>query len=504
MTIFQAPFYQNHPVGVVTFTTTGSQSWNVPEDVFFINAVCIGGGGGGAASSATALPGGGGGGGALSYSNNIPVTPGETLTVVVGSGGTNNTIRTPNAGGDSSVSRGVSTLVLAKGGSGANGLTGGAGGVAANGVGDGKQSGGSGGTAADPDCGAGGGAAGYSGTGGAGGVGSGTVDTGSAGSGGAGGGGASNTGGQTGGGGGGGVNVYGQGDSGPQQATTSAGGWGGSGGASGGTSSTDNGATGGLYGGGGGGANDDAGSIGGTGGQGIVSIIWGQERSFPTTNIEGRIGFVTSVVSTSSSITIPSTSMEGDFAFLCDSAVSPTTAPTSVVPSGWDNRMESFLNSSVAMRSIVSTKILTISDINSPILTGLSGSSSTRKTLLIFRPNFDISGTTFTVPGAPPFNNTVETTTPSSQIANPSTTKSNILISHMSSSGSITTRSATGNTTGIAASEIANTTLQYIQYRVMNEATDYVEPYTLSMSDGGTNGLQSAIYAISPSFGSYG
>ena len=66
------------------FPTPGTYSFTVPTGVTSICAVAIGGGGGGASD---VNDGGGGGGGGLQYRNNVAVTPGETLTVVVGAGG---------------------------------------------------------------------------------------------------------------------------------------------------------------------------------------------------------------------------------------------------------------------------------------------------------------------------------------------------------------------------------------------------------------------------------
>jgi alpha-tubulin suppressor-like RCC1 family protein len=273
--------------GQQLFTTTGSQSWTVPDGVTIVDIVCVGAGGGGGSQSG-GLPGSGGGGGALSYSNNVSVTSGESLTIVVGAGGSAGTPGT--AGGDSSVSRDVTTLVLAKGGDGGTGgvanasQIGGAGGASASGVGDVKQSGGDGGLGVDPDAAGGGGAGGYSGAGGKGG--DGDIEAGAAGTGGGAGGGAGDTDGGSGGGGGGGVGVLGSGSNGAGGVSDGDGGGGGSGGDNGTTVpsvNTDNGQPGGLYGGGGGGANDDAGAVGGAGANGAVRIIWGIGRDFPST-----------------------------------------------------------------------------------------------------------------------------------------------------------------------------------------------------------------------------
>jgi len=180
---------QNVYGGITLYSLPGSTvgvssvyNIRIPDNVTKIAAVAIGaGGGGGGASSAASAAAGGGGGGALSYSNAITVTPGETLTITVpnqsaagassgSNGGTGNT---------ASISRSGTTLLSAVGGSGSVGVTGGTatvganGGAAASGVGDVKYSGGKGGNGeANNDCGGGGGgAAGYAGNGGIGGSG---------------------------------------------------------------------------------------------------------------------------------------------------------------------------------------------------------------------------------------------------------------------------------------------------------------------------------------------
>ncbi len=63
--------------GQVVFTTTGSNSWVVPLGVTSISAVVVAGGGAGRSDGAGTDSGGGGGG--LSWTNNIPVTPGAVI-----------------------------------------------------------------------------------------------------------------------------------------------------------------------------------------------------------------------------------------------------------------------------------------------------------------------------------------------------------------------------------------------------------------------------------------
>lgn len=281
------------PIGQIAYTTPGTYAWVAPADVYNVSVVCVGGGSAG--YSQYYYGGYGGGGGALAYKNNVSVTPGQSYTIVVGTGGVSGGA---TAGGNSS----FGGLFTAGGG---NGTTGGA----PSGSYSGGGNGGNGNTGGAPGGGhgaGGGGAGGYVGAGGNGAdVSSNWMAT--SGSGGGGGGGATAV---SGGGGGGGVGILGQGASGVRgSGWGSEGGGGGSGGGAGGSSGyggvptpgvnaptgggggakgsgPGGGPGGGGYGGGGAGNNNggDGGiSYGGSGGSGAVRIIWGIGRSFPST-----------------------------------------------------------------------------------------------------------------------------------------------------------------------------------------------------------------------------
>lgn len=71
--------------GSQTITSLGSTTFTVPAGVDKLSVVGVGGGGGGSPLSGTIC--GGGGGGSLSYANDIAVTPGESISMFVGSGG---------------------------------------------------------------------------------------------------------------------------------------------------------------------------------------------------------------------------------------------------------------------------------------------------------------------------------------------------------------------------------------------------------------------------------
>lgn len=275
----------------VTFSAIGTQSWKVPPNVYAISMVAVQGGQGGGSA--------GGDGGRLRYINNVAVTPGETLTVVVGAGGASALYPTTSSagganakgtlGGHSSVRRGNTALLATDGSMGVGYL----GGVGGRGNGYNNQNSGGGG----------GGAAGYAGNGGNGSSGDASYGTSVAkpGTGGAGGGGGRVNGYWDGysffcgfnGADGGGVGLNGQGESGaagvdrPQSQITgldSYADWGKAGSQGEGVR--------GVYGGGGGGGNTWVSTSdgvrypgpGNSGNSGAVRIIWpGNLRQFPST-----------------------------------------------------------------------------------------------------------------------------------------------------------------------------------------------------------------------------
>jgi hypothetical protein len=240
--------WQAQPTGIQFFGANGT--WVCPGNVYFVNLIGAGGGGGGNGGSASSgglgAGGAGGTGGAASTQSvahtYLPVTPGTSYTVTIGSGGTAGSTSGGSGGngGTTSFAGGVLGTISFTGGTGGGSSTG-TGGAAGSGSGAGSA--GNNGTASTYFSG---------GTGGAGGTH--TSGTGSAGGGGGG------------------------GDAGPLGigANGGAGGVGGTGSTNGsaGSNGVANSGDGGGGGGGGGGKSGgtNLGSAGGTGGSGYLNI----------------------------------------------------------------------------------------------------------------------------------------------------------------------------------------------------------------------------------------
>lgn len=113
------------PYAYAVFDAPGTQNWIVPPGVSRVRARCWGGGGSG--GSSTAIQNAGGGGGAGGYSEGVfEVTPGQSIAVTVGAGGSG------TAGGTSS----FGSFCSASGGNaGTNGSPGGVGSGGAGGSG---------------------------------------------------------------------------------------------------------------------------------------------------------------------------------------------------------------------------------------------------------------------------------------------------------------------------------------------------------------------------------
>ena len=378
-------------VGGITFFNSGTYSFVVPSGVYQVSAVAIGagGGGGGSTTQTGGTGGGGGGGGALSYTNNLVVTPGETLTVVVGAGGAGGTgtssSRTGGSpGGDTYLRRSSTDLLLAQGGRGGTvSSSTAAGGSATAGIGDTKSSGGAGGGTATgvASPGGAGGAAGYSGDGGAGYNVAPNPDTpATSGSGGGGGGSHTTSGSATE---SGGTLFYGQGADGA--AGTSGSTFGKMGSSLGGATSFDDGDTQGPGSAGGGalGATGSGASTGRAGTEGALRVLWGNDPIFPSSSVsENTMSLFASSTSDAASITIPSGVTTGDTVVLIDQAISGTTTPTLVTPAGF-TALSSQSGGSFGRIGVSYKVIVDPADAGTSI-TGMN-STTNKKIILVFR-----------------------------------------------------------------------------------------------------------------------
>lgn len=479
--------------GGFTSFTGGTTSVVVPSDVTSITALVIGGSGGGGGASTTATIGAaGGGGGALSYST-IAVTPNETLTVTRGTGGARGTVASINgsAGGDSYIARSGTNLILAKGGAGGLGSTsgstantgGGAGGDAASGIGDVKNSGGKGGDRYSTTLsGGGGGVAGYSGTGGAGGT---SASAATDGSGGGGGGGSPyNT---TITGSGGGTLFYGEGSNGVA-GIASAGGLynGGLGSSLGGSHEFGNGFGFSVQGGGAGGIkNSGVGDDGGTGSDGVIRILWGSNKSFPSTNVgTNTISLFASVTSSTDTITVPAGVRPGDYIILLDYADDSSAVPASTRPSGFGS-IFSATNATTFTRVNYSDRVILSESYAGTVLTGMTGNTAIQKFLLVFRGTAgycefidDNTNSQLETTSAP----TTQTITLSS--LDPYTDGIPISFAFFKGSSGIT---STSQLTFSGATFIQGTSnIYYCGYKIYSQATTSVSD-SISMQDRGTN-----------------
>ncbi len=146
MSIFQSAYSQT----VQTFSVTGSQNWTCPAGITSVTVECwgAGGGSGGVANVLNAASGGGGGG---AYARSvISVTPGNTYSVFVGTGGAGGS-SSGTAGANGGASSFNTNIVFAEGGFGGGGSlsstslgAGGNGGGAATSIGSVKFGGGMG------------------------------------------------------------------------------------------------------------------------------------------------------------------------------------------------------------------------------------------------------------------------------------------------------------------------------------------------------------------------
>lgn len=109
-----------HGPGFHQQTFTGSGTFTIPSGISQVKVTVVAGGGAGGGGTAAATPGDGGGSGGTGIKYLSGLTPGNTLTVTVGNGGTGVSGLAGNNGASSSVSSGTQTIttITTNGGSG--------------------------------------------------------------------------------------------------------------------------------------------------------------------------------------------------------------------------------------------------------------------------------------------------------------------------------------------------------------------------------------------------
>lgn len=378
-------------------TTNSTYSFVVPDGITQITALCIGGGGGGGGNGIANnnTRGAGGGGGSLSYFNDLAVTPGETLTVVVGRGGPGGTAASSapgngTAGGTSSVARGATTLVAANGGGGgafatfnvsdqtSGGGGGGSGPTIASQI---NYAGGNGGVRGGFTAGGGGGAGGYAGVGGNGASqASGSAQPSGSGAGGAGAGGGNNSTGIAGNGGG--TLFYGQGANGASVS--------GSTGQTGFIGSPIGAATQ-LFaasqygpGGGGGGSGQSAVGPGQAGAAGLVRLLWNGSPAFPSTNVQtNELSIFATAGFSAGTFTIPSGVLPGDLILVLEIALNSSGVPsTPTLPANWERIINS-TGTNYRINVLVKT-VLSAAE-GGTTITSLDGNNYDGKVLYVIR-----------------------------------------------------------------------------------------------------------------------
>ena len=195
--------------------------------------------------------------------------------------------------------------------------------------------------------------------------------------------------------------------------------------------------------------------------------------------------FIDSSLVNTTTVTIPSSSKEGDFAILFDGNLGTETF---VTPSGWTSIVTDHYAGGGRAGVAISYKKLTLSDPGSTV-TGIStvGATNVDKILLVFRPDAgSISTITPTsinsdITGVAPASQTITTSTGSSPL---------ILFANYYADSGIAPRGLTGGQT--SPTEISNGTNpgHYVKYTVLS-GSDFSNR-TASMSDSGNrNSLQS-------------
>lgn len=210
--------------------------------------------------------------------------------------------------------------------------------------------------------------------------------------------------------------------------------------------------------------------------------IWNLKSTtqFPKRAVVGvsSMTFIGSSISSAQTISLPAGSAAGDLAVLVEfsTTVSPST------PAGWTDINQA---STTGMLGVCSYKVLSAQDLVSTV-TGITG--TTRKTILVFRPNTPINTVTL---GS--INGEATTATPANQSLTMSGVAPPVIgIVHYGFTNTAGARSSTG----LTMTEVANTAFQFTRYVIFNSG-DTPTNGTIALADSGSNALQSFYLQVS-------
>lgn len=206
-----------------------------------------------------------------------------------------------------------------------------------------------------------------------------------------------------------------------------------------------------------------------------INTIAGAVTAAPPPSVVSTMTFIQSQTFSSSSFIFPSNIQTGDICIISDS--SATT--TDVTPSGFTSITKAVLGTS--FRQNISYRIITSGDATGILINGMGGTS--RKTVVLFRPDRAITTLTVTVTGTQ-----ATSLAPSNQTLTGEAGPVIAFACYSASGASITTRGwSVGSPTeaGVASTGGSN----YIRFLITNSGTPSTT--TISQSDNGNNALQS-------------
>lgn len=188
------------------------------------------------------------------------------------------------------------------------------------------------------------------------------------------------------------------------------------------------------------------------------------------------ISFHDSAISSASTVNMPAGIQAGDIAILMDYALNASGFPTDVVPSTW-TQIGTSLTIASLYRRVLSYKVL---DGTETTITGMNGTTATRKTLIVFRG----SGTWGTPQDVA---EQASVSNPTAQVVNVGSAPLVVVGSYMGT-GTVTTRTMTPT----KDSEVtAANNINYLAWCIYNTSP---ADTTVAMNDTGTGNILSSFY----------